>query len=188
MLHEITKGIMTLRLVKGDITHQEVDGIVNAANSSLLGGGGVDGAIHRAGGPEILAECREIRNRQGKCDTGEAVITGAGNLKASKVIHTVGPVWQGGYHGENILLERAYINCLTLARDHSLRRVAFPSVSTGAYGFPIERAALIALGSVVRFSRTNAEAFDEVRFVLFTEGDLAVYAGALEEVRDTMMG
>ncbi len=185
---EITIGATVVRLVQGDITGQRVDAIVNAANSSLLGGGGVDGASHRAGGPEILAECRQIVARQGGCKTGHAVITTAGALAAQKVIHTVGPVWTGGTRGENVGLESAYERSLGLAREHGLRSVAFPSISTGAYRFPIDQAALIALNTVVRFVRQHADALDEVRFVLFTEADLAVYARALDEVRDTMLG
>lgn len=125
-----------LTLLQGDITKLEVDAIVNAANSSLLGGGGVDGAIHRAGGPKILEECMQIRNKQGGCPTGEAVITGAGNLKAKYVIHTVGPVWQGGGKQEDQLLAKAYANSLKIAIEKSLQTIAFPAISTGVYRFP----------------------------------------------------
>lgn len=188
MKDSIKIGGTTIRLVQGDITEQEVDALVNAANTSLLGGGGVDGAIHRAGGPEILAECRAIRAAQGGCAPGEAVLTTAGRLKARKVIHAVGPVWSGGARGENTLLERAYTNSMALACEEGLRTVAFPSISTGAYRFPIDQAALIALGTMVRFVRQEPEAFDELRLVLFTDPDLHVYARLLDELERTMLG
>src|SRR3712207_3637606 len=131
---------MMVRVIRGDITKVEVDAIVNADNSSLLGGGGVDGAIHRAGGPDILEECRKIRARQGGCATGEAVITTAGRLPARYVIHTVGPVWNGGGHREEELLANAYLNSLKLAVAHKCQTIAFPNISTGVYRFPPERA------------------------------------------------
>lgn len=185
---QVKLGETTLRLVKGDITQQEVDAVVNAANSSLLGGGGVDGAIHRAGGPAILAACKEVRAEQGECPTGEAVITTAGELPAQKVIHTVGPIWKDGVHGEMVLLERAYVNSLRLARENGLRTVAFPSISTGAFRFPTDRAALIALGTIVREVREYPSAYDEVRMVLFSDPDLRTYSAALAELEQTMMG
>lgn len=163
-------------LVKGDITRQDTEAIVNAANSTLLGGGGVDGAIHRAGGPQILEECKQIRARQGQCPTGEAVITGGGLLKAKYVIHTVGPIWYGGNRGEDDLLRSAYFNSLTLAKEKGIRSISFPSISTGAYRFPIERAAGIAVKTVREFLKEHN--FDEVRFVLFSEGDFNVYKKA----------
>jgi O-acetyl-ADP-ribose deacetylase (regulator of RNase III) len=169
----------TLQLVQGDITNQRIDAVVNAANSSLLGGGGVDGAIHRNGGPEILAECREIRNRQGKLPTGEAVITTAGNLPAKKVIHTVGPVWNGGEKGEYELLANAYRNSLEQAAEHGLKTVAFPSISTGAYGFPIEEAAETAIETIREFLENHPDTFDGVRMVLFSVDDLQEYERAL---------
>ena len=138
-------GRTRISIVKGDITEQTTDAIVNAANSSLMGGGGVDGAIHRRGGPEILEECKEIRRTklpQG-LPTGKAVITSGGNLKAKWVIHTVGPIWRGGNQGEAELLTNAYRNSLQLATFKGLRTVAFPSISTGAYGYPIEKASKI---------------------------------------------
>lgn len=134
-----------IQLIQGDITHLAVDAIVNAANSSLLGGGGVDGAIHRAGGPAILQACQAIRQRQGSCATGEAVITTAGLLPAKQVIHTVGPVWQGGQQQEAELLASCYRRCLQLAKQHQLRTIAFPNISTGIYGFPKAEAARIVL-------------------------------------------
>lgn len=167
-----------LELVRGDITEQEVDAIVNAANSGLRGGGGVDGAIHRAGGPQIMEECRRI----GGCPTGEAVITTAGDLPADRVIHAVGPVWRGGGGGEADLLAGAYRSSLQLAASEGLRSIAFPSLSTGAYRYPIEQAARVALGAVIGYLRENPGALDLVRFVLFTEDDLRVYEAALEDL------
>lgn len=175
-------GTTRIVLKQGDITQEEVDAIVNAANSNLLGGGGVDGAIHRAGGPAIMEECRQIRARQGGCPTGEAVITTAGRLKARWVVHTVGPVWQGGNAGEPDLLANAYRHSLALAAEHGAKTIAFPSISTGVYGYPIERAAPIALGTARAFARER-DAFEEIRFVLFSERDLAVYQWALEASR-----
>jgi O-acetyl-ADP-ribose deacetylase (regulator of RNase III) len=171
-------GETLLTLLQGDITEESVDAIVNAANSSLLGGGGVDGAIHRAGGPEILRQCKLIRDRQGGCPTGEAVITGGGLLKARYVIHAVGPVWRGGGHGEDALLDRVYRNCLHLAVDNGICSLAFPSISTGAYGFPVERAAHIACAAVSDFLATQ-RSFTEVRFVTFSRRDYIVYAQLL---------
>ena len=151
-----------LVLTQGDITQADTEAIVNAANSRLAGGGGVDGAIHRAGGPDIMAECRKI----GSCPTGEAVITTAGRLKAKKVIHTVGPIYRGRPE-EARLLASAYTNSLDLAAQHGLRTVAFPSLSTGAYGYPLEAAAKVALEAVRQGIEKNSGKFDEVRFVLF---------------------
>src|SRR5512135_2243844 len=164
-----------LSLVLDDITVQSTEAIVNAANSGLLGGGGVDGAIHRAGGPKILEECMAIRAQQGECPTGEAVITSGGRLKARYVIHTVGPVWRGGSHGEDRLLRNAYLNSLTLGVQNGVRTFAFPSISTGIYGFPIERASRIAFATVADFVRKNPQ-IKEVRFVVFSQADLDVYA------------
>jgi len=168
-------GGTRLVLVHGDLTVQDTDAIVNAANTTLLGGGGVDGAIHRRGGPTILDACRKI----GGCPTGAAVITTGGKLPAKFVIHTVGPFWSGGGRREDELLASAYRSSLRLAAQHKLRSVAFPSIATGAYRFPIERAAAIALGTVREFLAAEAHALAEVRFVLFTAGDLAVYERAL---------
>jgi O-acetyl-ADP-ribose deacetylase (regulator of RNase III) len=169
-----------LSLIRGDITQQDTEAIVNAANTSLLGGGGVDGAIHQAGGPEILEECKEIRARQGGCPTGEAVITTGGKLKAKYVIHTVGPVWSGGNQNENLFLAHAYRNSLTLAKDKGIKSISFPSISTGAYRFPIHDAARIAL-STVRDALKQHD-FEEVRFVLFSDRDLKAYEEAWEKI------
>ena len=159
----------------GDITTLKVDAIVNAANSSLLDGGGVDGAIHRAGGPAILEECKQVRNRQGGCNTGEAVITNAGNLNAQKVIHTVGPVWQGGKHNEASLLAACYTNSLQLALQHNCRRVAFPNISTGVYGYPKKQAASIAIQTVSNFLQDNRDELDEIIFICFDEENYNLY-------------
>jgi len=172
-----------VRLVKGDITEIETDAIVNAANRSLMGGGGVDGAIHRRGGPKILEECRKIRTTEWPqgLPTGRAVITGAGNLKIKHVIHTVGPVWRGGDYGEPELLAQAYQNSLRLAVAEGLKTVAFPSISTGAYGYPVEKACHIALNAVKEFLEKE-DNLREVVFVLFSESTLEVYADKAKEV------
>jgi O-acetyl-ADP-ribose deacetylase (regulator of RNase III) len=166
----------TISLVRGDITLEETDAVVNAANSALAGGGGVDGAIHRAGGPAIMEECRKI----GGCPTGSAVITTGGNLKARFVIHTVGPVYRGGMYGEPGFLKSAYASSLSLALKHGLKSVSFPSISTGVYGYPVEEASNIAVSTVIGFIRQN-RGFDLVRFVLFSERDLAAYSDALRK-------
>ena len=155
---------MIIKVIQGDITKIEVDAIVNAANTSLLGGGGVDGAIHKAGGPAILEDCIRIRNRQGGCPTGEAVITTAGNLPAQKVIHTVGPVWNGRSSNEAELLKNCYLNSLKLAEEHGLKTIAFPNISTGIYRFPKLEAALIAIRTVKDF---KSEVIEEVTFVCY---------------------
>jgi O-acetyl-ADP-ribose deacetylase (regulator of RNase III) len=170
-------GACTLRLVQGDITRQRVDAIVNAANSGLRGGGGVDGAIHRAGGPSILEECRRI----GGCATGRAVVTTAGELPAQWVIHAVGPIWQGGTRGEAELLASAYQSALAIARNIGARNVAFPSLSTGAYGYPVDRAAVVAL-STVRASLLEHGVPPEVTFVLFDAEALRAYERALADI------
>lgn len=160
--------INKIEVQKGDITSVKVDAIVNAANSSLLGGGGVDGAIHRAGGKSILDECRKIVAKQGGCNTGEAVITGAGNLKAKFVIHTVGPVWNGGKKGEHQNLEKCYKNSLQLAINNKCKTIAFPCISTGVYGFPPKEAAQVAVNAVTDFlSRTDK--LEKVIFVCFDD-------------------
>lgn len=167
-----------ITLVAGDITKINADAIVNAANSSLLGGGGVDGAIHRAGGPEIVEECKIIRNRQGGCHTGDAVITTAGKLPARYVIHTVGPVWNGGSQNEAELLKRAYQSCFRLAQQHDIKTIAFPSISTGIYRFPKKRAAEIAL-EAIRDALADNPALGEVKIVCFDEENFEIYAGLL---------
>ena len=175
-------GSATVRLFRGDITEMEIDAIVNAANPSLMGGGGVDGAIHRKGGPKILEECKKIRATEWPqgLPTGKAVITSAGNLKAEKVIHAVGPIWQGGNHGEPELLAEAYYNSLRLAVANGLKTVAFPSVSTSAYGYPIGDASRIALKTVKEFLEKENK-LCEVIFVLFSEHDLKIYMNAAKE-------
>jgi O-acetyl-ADP-ribose deacetylase (regulator of RNase III) len=169
-----------VQLIRGDITREETDAIVNAANSSLLGGGGVDGAIHRAGGPAILAECKAIRANQGECPPGEAVVTTGGRLPARYVIHTVGPVWRGGDRREPEILASCYRISLRLAVENGVRSIAFPSISTGAYGYPVEKAAPVALSTVAAFLRMEKLAPGLVRFVLFDAGTLRAYHEALE--------
>lgn len=168
-----------IKLIQGDITKLQVDAIVNAANSSLLGGGGVDGAIHRAGGPQILEECKQIRNRQGGCKTGEAVITSGGNLKAKYIIHTVGPVWNGGHNNEEQLLGNAYRNSLQLAVTRNISTIAFPNISTGIYGFPKRRAAEVAIEIVQQFLQVN-ESIREVIFCCFDEENTSLYQQLLK--------
>lgn len=160
---------------QGDITREKVDAIVNAANTTLLGGGGVDGAIHRVAGPELRAECAAL----GGCPTGEARLTGGYALPARYVIHTVGPVWSGGMKDEPHLLRQCYANALTLADQHGIRRLAFPSISTGAYGYPISQAARVAIQTVTEYARGGTEV-ELVRFVCFSAADLAVYRDVLE--------
>lgn len=163
-----------ISLVKGDITLVEADAIVNAANNSLLGGGGVDGAIHKAGGKQILEECIEIRSRQGECPTGEAVITSGGLLKAGFVIHTVGPVWHGGCKDEDKLLSACYTNSLKLAEENNIKTIAFPNISTGVYGFPKERAAEISVRTVKDYL-SKSESITKVIFVCFGEDNYRLY-------------
>jgi O-acetyl-ADP-ribose deacetylase (regulator of RNase III) len=165
-----------LSLIEGDITSQDTDAIVNAANKSLRGGGGVDGAIHRAGGPGILEECIKI----GGCETGEAVITTGGHLKAKYVIHTVGPVYRDGLHGEPRLLENAYMNSLKAASSKGLKSVSFPSISTGAYRYPLEDAAAIAVKTAVNFLKDN-EDIEIIQFVLFGRQAYDVYSNTLKQ-------
>ena len=176
---DISKAKLTLIL--GDITEQETDAIANAANSSLMGGGGVDGAIHRAGGTQILEECIKIRERQGGCETGEAVITTGGKLAAKYVIHTVGPVWRGGSSGEPELLANCYRNSLNLAVENGVKTISFPSISTGVYGYPIEKASSIALKTVMEFLQ-NSDSLDEVVFVLFDPWTYQAYENALKDI------
>jgi len=179
---EVTVNHARLSIVQGDITQQNTDAIVNAANSSLMGGGGVDGAIHRAGGPAILEECKKIVAAQGRLPTGQAVITSTGNMKANHVIHTVGPVWRGGNNREPELLASAYRESLKLAADNQLTSVAFPSISTGAYGYPVDQAARVALKEVISFLSKDITSVKEIVFVLFDSRTLAAYSSALEEI------
>ncbi|MEC3874228.1 O-acetyl-ADP-ribose deacetylase [Chryseobacterium salviniae] len=169
---------MKIELIKGDITKIEADAIVNAANSSLLGGGGVDGAIHRAGGKQILEECRAIRNRQGKCKTGEAVVTTGGNLPAQYVIHTVGPVWNGDEEKCSKLLAKCYKNSLELAENLGIKTIAFPNISTGVYRFPKELAGKIAIEEVKNF---KSEILKKVIFICFDDENEEIYRNLLEK-------
>jgi O-acetyl-ADP-ribose deacetylase (regulator of RNase III) len=181
-MRSVVHGGVLVRLAQGDITDQAVDAIVNAANASLLGGGGVDGAIHRRGGPEILEECRVLRSTlyPDGLPTGEAVLTTAGALPARHVIHTVGPVWHGGERREASLLARAYASSLRRARDAGLESIAFPSISTGAYGYPVAAAAEIATQTVLAEVAGAPGTLREVVFVLFGAGDFRAYELALE--------
>jgi O-acetyl-ADP-ribose deacetylase (regulator of RNase III) len=177
-------GKSKLELVQGDITEQDTEAIVNAANRSLLGGGGVDGAIHRAGGPQILEQCRKI----GGCPPGEARITTGGKLKARHVIHTVGPIYRGGQRGEPETLASAYRSSLELAAQHGIKTVAFPSISTGAYGYPIELAAPIALRTAIGFLQSHRQ-IELVRFVLYGRSAYGAYERALVDLLpDKSMG
>jgi O-acetyl-ADP-ribose deacetylase (regulator of RNase III) len=168
-----------IKVVEGDITKQHVGAIVNAANSSLLGGGGVDGAIHRGAGPELLEECRAL----GGCETGSAKITKGYRLPAKWVIHTVGPVWHGGTHGEDSLLAGCYRTCLRLAQEHDIHSLAFPSISTGAYGFPMQRAARIAVREIVAGLKEYAR-LEKVLLVCFGAQAHEIHANALRELSD----
>lgn len=169
-----------IELLKGDITKLTVDAIVNAANSSLMGGGGVDGAIHRAGGPAILEECRMIVAKQGGCKTGEAVITTGGHLPAKFVIHTVGPVWHGGKNDEQELLAACYQNSLNLALEHKLSSIAFPNISTGVYGYPKKEAADVAITSVSVFLKQHTF-IGKVYFVCFDEENYQLYQSLIRQ-------
>lgn len=174
-------GQAKLSVIQGDITKQTTDAIVNAANSSLMGGGGVDGAIHRAGGSAILEECIQIVAKQGRLPTGQAVITTAGDMKAKHVIHTVGPIWHGGSHQEANLLASAYRESLKLAAANNLKSVSFPSISTGAYGYPLDLASKIALRTAIDFL-SGPSSVKEVVFVLYGEDNYKHYEEALKEI------
>ena len=177
---EVMVNQTKLSLVQGDITKQETDAIVNAANPSLMGGGGVDGAIHRAGGRAILDACKAIVKKEGKLPTGKAVITTGGDLNAKYVIHTVGPIWHGGTHNEAELLTSTYQKSLRVATHYKLGSISFPSISTGAYGFPVDRAAPIAVNAVVAYLTTETTTLQEVVWVLFGARTYKHYRAALE--------
>jgi len=179
---EITIKQTKLSLIQGDITKQATDAIVNAANPSLMGGGGVDGAIHRAGGPAIVNECKQIIAKQGRLPTGKAVITTGGNLKAKYVIHTVGPIWHSGKRDEADLLASAYRESLRLATERNLSSISFPSISTGAYGYPVDEAATVAARTVVSFLNKQTTSLREVLFVLYDSTTHESYCSALEEM------
>ena len=168
-----------IEVVKGDITKQNVDAVVNAANSGLLGGGGVDGAIHRAGGPAILEECRQIKAQQGGCPTGEAVLTTGGNLSAKYVIHTVGPVWHGGRDNEPQLLASCYRNSLRTAAEQQLQSIAFPNISTGVYGYLKEAAAEVAVQAVKSYLQEQETSLQGVVFVCFEDENYSLYESIL---------
>ncbi|MGK7245487.1 O-acetyl-ADP-ribose deacetylase [Buttiauxella agrestis] len=170
-----------MSVIQGDITRAEVDVIVNAANSSLMGGGGVDGAIHRAAGPAILEACKVIVRQQGECAPGHAVITEAGNIPVKAVIHAVGPVWQGGEKHEAQLLEQTYRNCLDLAAANSYRTIAFPAISTGAYGYPKDEAAKIAIDTVYRYIGLRPLP-EQVIFVCFDDENTQIYQQLLAQL------
>lgn len=182
---ETNIGTAGITLILGDITEQETDAIVNAANPGLMGGGGVDGAIHRKGGAEILKECMFIRQTlyPDGLPTGKAVATSGGNLKAKKVIHTVGPVWDGGNNREPELLAEAYRNSLALALKMGIKTISFPSISTGAYGYPVEKASRVAIKTVEGFLEKNT-GIEEVRFILHSLHDLRTYEDALRKPRE----
>ena len=172
-----------IKTVKGDITKiTDVQAIVNAANNSLLGGGGVDGAIHRAAGPQLLAECQTLHG----CETGQAKITGAYNLPCEYVIHTVGPIWNGGRSKEEELLAGCYYNSMQLAQEHGIRSIAFPSISTGVYSYPVELAAKVAVRTVSRFLEDNPDSFDLVEWVLFDSVTESVYEVCNECYHNTL--
>lgn len=181
-MREITVGQARLAIIRGDITQQATDAIVNVANSGLMGGGGVDGAIHRAGGPAILEACKKIVAQHGRLPTGQAVITTGGNLPAKHVIHTVGPVWCGGSNEEAALLESAYRESLKLAAAQKLTDISFPSISTGAYGYPLAQAATIALKTAMSFLSELDGSLKKIVFVLFDDKSYQAYTDALEKL------
>ena len=171
-----------IELIQGDITKAEVDAIVNAANEKLIGGGGVDGAIRRAGGDAVVKACDVIRAQQGGCPTGEAVITTGGNLSAQYIIHTVGPIWRGGNAGEAALLASCYKESLQLAAENGVKSIAFPSISTGVYGYPTEKAAAVALETIRDLVESNVMMPELIQFVLFDDATYNCYADALSDI------
>lgn len=176
-------GLSELQLLRGDITTIAVDAMANAANAELMGGGGVDGAIHRAGGPEIMRELDGIRAQIGRCETGSAVVTGAGKLPAKYVLHAVGPIYQGGRNGEAKALRSCYTACLQLAAGRGAKTISFPSISTGIYGYPVEEAASIAISAVALWLEAHTEPIHTVKLVQFSAADHAVYRGEAERLR-----
>jgi O-acetyl-ADP-ribose deacetylase (regulator of RNase III) len=177
---EVTVNKTKISVIEGDITRQNTDAMVNAANSGLMGGGGVDGAIHRTGGPSILEECKKIVAQHGRLPTGKAVITTGGKLQARYVIHTVGPIWHGGSRNEAEFLRSAYYECLKLATENKLASISFPSISTGAYGYPVDEAAKIAVDTVVSFLKQQMTSLKDVVFVLFDSRTYQSYRSALQ--------
>ncbi len=179
-------GLTHLQLLKADITQIKVDAIVNAANSSLSGGGGVDGAIHRAAGPELMKELDSIREQHGGCATGSAVVTGAGNLPARYVFHAVGPRYRDGKHREEELLRSCYSKCLELAAEHGVKTISFPSISTGVYGYPIEEGAEVAVRTVAEWLRDRSGSVHTVKLVQYSDRDHEVYRRHAQELRGTL--
>jgi O-acetyl-ADP-ribose deacetylase len=179
-------GHHQLQLLKGDITAITVDAIVNAANSQLAGGGGVDGAIHRAGGPEIMAELDVIRGQIGHCETGSAVVTGAGRLPAKYVFHAVGPVYRDGHHGEAAALQSCYDTCLKLAVEHDVKTISFPSISTGVYGYPIDEAAEIAVRAAADWLREHSGPVRTIKLVQFSDRDHEIYKRHAQKLRENL--
>jgi len=179
-------GHCRLQLLRGDITKLAVDAIVNAANSQLAGGGGVDGAIHSAGGPEIMSELDAIRRTAGNCPTGSAVVTGAGRLPAKYVFHAVGPVYRGGQNGERKLLESCYTTCLQLAAERDVKSISFPSISTGVYGYPIAEASELAVKTVAEWLHDHLGPVHTVKLVQFSERDHSIYRKHAEELRGNL--
>ena len=176
-------GLCQLQLIKGDITAIAVDAIVNAANSQLVGGGGVDGAIHRAGGPAIMQELDAVRQEIGRCETGSAVVTGAGKLPAKYVFHTVGPIYRDGQSKEAELLTACYSTCLNLAAEREVKTISFPSISTGVYGYPVQEAAEIAVRTVARWLTENSGPVHTIKLVQFSEADHEVYRNHTRKLR-----
>ncbi len=176
-------GQSRLSIIQGDITQQSTDAIVNAANSWLMGGGGVDGAIHQAGGPAILEECKQIVAKQGHLPAGKAVITTGGNLKAKHVIHTVGPIWYGGTRNEVDFLTSAYQESLKLATENNLVSISFPSISTGAFGYPVAEASEVAVKAVALFLKEQVTSIKEIVFVLFDSRTHDAYCSSLEKIK-----